>query len=145
VPSNFAVAGQRHLQDAQMLHQQQRWANTDHLSGVAAECGLKAILLEFLGGRLNNSGKPTHPTKPPKHHYGHINVMWSELAATSHGRGGAQFAALISEACPFSNWDVGERYSDGTHIDETRAGEHLSAAQRILSLHQQARIDGVLS
>jgi hypothetical protein len=144
VPSNFAAAGQRHLKDAQTLHQQQRWANADHLSGIAAECGLKAILLQFLGGVPNPRGMPTHPTMPPRHHYGHINSMWSELAATSHGRGGAQFAALISVPCPFTNWDVSERYSDGTHIDEQRAGQHLSEAQKILALHEQAKINGVL-
>ncbi len=144
VPSNFAAAGRRHLQDAQALHQQRRWANADHLSGIAAECGLKAILLDFLGGTRNPRGLPTHPSKPSRHHYGHINVMWSELAATSHGRGGAQFASLISAPCPFTGWDVGERYSDGLHINEQRAGGHLSEARKILALHQQAQTNGAL-
>jgi hypothetical protein len=42
-PSDFAAA-RRHFDDAQLLHGAQRFANADHLAGVAAECGLKAIL-----------------------------------------------------------------------------------------------------
>lgn len=143
--SDFAAAGLRHLQDAQLLHQQQRWPNTDHLSGIAAECGLKAILLQFLGGGLNTRGFPTHAAIPRgRDYYGHIDTMWGQLAATAHGRGGAQFTALISAPCPFTAWNVAERYSDGQHISEQRASGHLSEAKKILAMHQLAKTNGVL-
>ncbi|WP_290057763.1 hypothetical protein [Amycolatopsis solani] len=143
--SDFAAAGLRHLQDAQLLHAQQRWPNTDHLSGVAAECGLKAILLDFLGGQKDKKDRPVHPNMPEKiGYYGHIDSLWGHLAATAHGRSGAQFAALIAASSPFGDWNVGERYSDGKHISEQRAAGHLSEAKKILAMHQLARSNGVL-
>jgi HEPN domain-containing protein len=62
----FAEAARRHLADALLLHGENRFANADHLAGVAAECGLKAILLDHLGGVVVN-GMPTHPAKPTNH------------------------------------------------------------------------------
>jgi hypothetical protein len=91
----FAEAARRHLADALLLHDRKRFANADHLAGVAAECGLKAILMDHLGGVLNGKGKPSHPANPA-HKYGHLPSLWSDLATTAHGRAAAQFATLIS-------------------------------------------------
>ncbi|WP_152547035.1 hypothetical protein [Amycolatopsis orientalis] len=143
--SAFAPAAHRHLDDAEYLHEAKRWANADHLTGFAAECGLKAILISYLGGKLTTGGKPTHDNIPSgSRSYGHIDRLWDQLGATVTGRNGAQFSALIAAPNPFSSWKVDERYSDGTHIDETRVTAHLTHARRILSLHEQARINGAI-
>ena len=44
---DFFDAQQRHWVDAEHLLQAQRWANADHLYGMAAECGLKQLMLIF--------------------------------------------------------------------------------------------------
>lgn len=45
--ADFLDAHQRHWQDAKLLFQAQRWANADHLFGMAAECGLKRLMQAF--------------------------------------------------------------------------------------------------
>jgi len=55
---DFAAAAARHCRDADFLHTDNRFASADHLAGIAAECGLKAIILHFLGGRLTPAGVP---------------------------------------------------------------------------------------
>lgn len=143
--SAFAPAAHRHLDDAEYLHKAKRWANADHLTGFAAECGLKAILISYLGGKLTEKGLPTHDDIPSgSKSYGHIDRLWDQLGATVAGRNAAQYSALISAPNPFSAWKVDERYSDGAHIDETRVTQHLAQAKRILSLHEQAQINGAL-
>lgn len=45
--ADFLDANERHWDDAEHLFQAQRWANADHLYGIAAECGLKRLMLAF--------------------------------------------------------------------------------------------------
>jgi hypothetical protein len=53
--TDFYDAHQRHWDDAELLYEKQRWANADHLYGMAAECGLKQLMLAF--GMTFDSGK----------------------------------------------------------------------------------------
>ncbi|MBM7812843.1 hypothetical protein [Saccharothrix algeriensis] len=138
----FGAAAKRHHADAEVLARVGRHGNADHLAGVAAECGLKAILVGFLGGAVNAKGFPGHPaaTKP----LGHLPELWGQIALAADGRSGAQFSALILTANPFSEWEVSERYSDGAHITSNRAADHIAEAARVIAVHEQAVIDGVL-
>lgn len=43
--SDFFNAHQRHWKDAELLYKEKRWANADHLYGLSAECGLKAVMV----------------------------------------------------------------------------------------------------
>lgn len=45
--TDFHDAHERHWDDAERLFEAQRWANADHLYGVAAECGLKWLMVHF--------------------------------------------------------------------------------------------------
>ena len=45
--ADFLDAHDRHWDDAGRLFAAQRWANADHLYGMAAECGLKRLMLAF--------------------------------------------------------------------------------------------------
>ena len=45
--ADFFNAHDRHRQDANLLFSRHRWANADHLYGMAAECGLKQIMQAF--------------------------------------------------------------------------------------------------
>ncbi|MCX2733540.1 hypothetical protein OOZ19_25135 [Saccharopolyspora sp. NFXS83] len=140
--TRFADAADRHYRDAQLLREEQRFANADHLAGVAAECALKAILVGHLGGVVRR-GRPTHPQHSDSR-YGHLPGLWRELGLISSGRTGSTFHQVITGTNPFLRWDVAERYSDGSHIDARRADTHLDEARKILSFHQQAQIYGAL-
>ncbi|MFI6027887.1 hypothetical protein [Amycolatopsis magusensis] len=141
----FGKAARRHFDDAQLLHGAGRFANADHLAGVAAECALKAVLMEFLGGTLNQKGRPSHSARPSGGAYSHLPGLWSDIAAAAHGRTSAVFSSLISGQNPFDAWNIAERYSDGEHIDPRRAGGHIDSASRILAIYQRAEIDGAIS
>ena len=41
---DYASAAARHLRDAGVLREQERWDNTGYLSGYVAECGVKAVI-----------------------------------------------------------------------------------------------------
>lgn len=140
----FAKAAVRHLQDAELLQREARFANADHLAGVAAECGLKAILVEYLGGDTDARGRPTHPRSPQKS-FGHLPNLWGDIASTAQGRTAASFIGLLDAENLFASWNVAERYSDGTHVDKNRADKHIVSARTVLTILQQAQIDGVLS
>lgn len=45
--ADYLDAHERHWEDAEHLFQSGRWANADHLYGLAAECGLKKLMLAF--------------------------------------------------------------------------------------------------
>jgi hypothetical protein len=147
--TSFTAAAHRHYRDAQLLRKEQRLPNADHLAGVAAECGLKAILTSYLDGYVDGHGRPNHPVHPrsrtntgPK--YGHLPTLWDEIAVISSGRSGNAFQHVMAQGNPFHRWDVAERYADGSHIDANRADQHLTATRQVLSIYQQAQIDGVL-
>ncbi|WP_189224282.1 hypothetical protein [Saccharothrix coeruleofusca] len=140
--SAFGDAARRHHADARALSELGRHGNADHLAGVAAECGLKAIIVEHLGGVVTPTGKPKHTLAQDK--LGHLPDLWDQMPLVARGRNGAQFVELITDENPFSRWDVSERYSDGTHITATRAAEHLASAARIIAIHERATIDGAL-
>ncbi|MBB5155019.1 hypothetical protein [Saccharopolyspora phatthalungensis] len=132
---SFAEAARRHFHDAQVLRDRDRLANADHLAGFAAEGGLKAILENYLGVRIEGSSFRKH-----------LPRRWEEMAMAPVFRSltGSTFHHFLTGTNPFQRWEVGERYSDGCHIDAERTDAHLAAAQRILSLHEDAQITGAL-
>ena len=141
---DFPAAARRHHQDARLLLDDRRWPNADHLAGVAAECGLKAILLGYFGATLGNNSRPVwgQPAKP----LGHVNHLWNELPLIISGRSAPVFAALIAgpPPQPFASWDIADRYSDGNTITEQCAREHLDMAKKIMGLLEQAVLNGVV-
>lgn len=140
--ADFAQAARRHLADASYLYARSSYANADHLAGVAAECGLKAILIEHLGGVLSR-GKPAHPTRPDAR-FSHLPGLWGEIAKSARGRSSTAFLTVMIRPNPFQMWDVAERYSDGRHIDRKRAQHHIDAARLVLGIYQQAKLTGAL-
>ena len=65
--SDFYNAFVRHDKDADILWQHQRWANSDHHYGLAAECALKALLLK--------QGIKTQEGDPSPEYKKHIRVF----------------------------------------------------------------------
>ena len=56
-PADFAGAHHRHLEDAALLFDRERWAAADHLYDLSAECGLKAVT-RSLGMPVDAVGTP---------------------------------------------------------------------------------------
>jgi hypothetical protein len=142
---DFAAAAGRHYNDASLLQGNSMHANADHLAGFAAECGLKAILVGFLGGTLDAKGKPSALVSGKSVKYNnHLPDLWGQMKIFATGRTASRFAALIGQPNPFVRWNIADRYEDGKAITAARTSDHLTAARDILAILQRARIDGVL-
>ena len=77
--ADFLDAHQRHWQDAESLREAARWANADHLYGMAAECGLKRLMLAF-GMTVNPQGSPTS-----KSDWVHADKVWTRFESYRSG------------------------------------------------------------
>ena len=78
--ADFLDAHARHWDDAEILLQAQRWANADHLYGIAAECGLKKLMLVF--------GMPYDTVKDrpsDRMDQVHANGVWTRFQSYSNG------------------------------------------------------------
>lgn len=155
-PPTFGKVSRDHYRAAQLAAADgELRASADHLAGLAAECAIKAILLDFLGSRLRRSGKPYHPQvalpDPTRREskwsndHGHLPELWEHLTAIVHRRkdaaAGILFTALIWKN-PFDDWDVANRYSDGATISRHDLDRHLKAAYDLIAAHEQAHILG---
>ena len=141
---HFAAAGQRHLVDGQHLHSRGRLATADHLAGLAAECVLKAILLHFLGATMGRIKPTTTGPSGTSVHYGHLPGIWDEVAVHANGRAGAQFVALLATPNPYTDWNIADRYRDGSTITGAATHKHIQAAADLGRVYQRAILSGAL-
>lgn len=141
---NFAQAARRHFSDAQHLCAEGRLPNADHLGGLSAECGLKALAVEVFGGRIKR-GFAHHPStgNPLKSHVGQGTQLWTEVASLAQGRQEPEVMALFTATNPFEDWDVADRYSDGTHLKSTVVHHHLEGARLVIRALEAALISGI--
>lgn len=136
--ADFLDAHERHWDDAERLLYAQRWANADHLFGMAAECGLKRLMLAF-GMNVNPTTGGPLDNKDLKH----ANSIWARFE--SYRSGHAQGAGyVLSASNPFSNWDVADRYAHQSNFDQARAQGHQTGAQIVRSLIAKAQREGLL-
>lgn len=136
--ADFHDAHQRHWQDAENLYAARRWANADHLYGIAAECGLKRLMMAF-GMKLDAAkGKPAEHQDAV-----HADGVWAryESYRSGHHRGTAY--GLVS-ANPFDDWHVTQRYTHQSQFDATRAMQHRIGAEAVRHLVKKAALEGLI-
>lgn len=131
------------MADAELLHENVRPANADHLAGLAAECALKALIAGYLGGHINQNDLVVHPDTgvPIKKH---VNTLWPEMAIILRNRSVNALVPLLTSE-PFADWKVDERYCDGSHLTSAAVVAHISAARTVVGMLEQARLDGRLT
>lgn len=135
MPPNYCVAAQRSYRDADLLEQQQRLANADHLYGLAAECALKAVLVGL--------GVIPPAQDPPRVWRKHIDQLWNEYFTYTSGPGLGRY--LVAADCPFHGWRVDHRYEDEALFTAERVSQHARGARTVVALLQQAMLDGVVT
>ena len=137
---DFRAAARRHYLDAAFLLADNRVPNADHLAGLAAECGLKAILEGWYGATLGPRFLVWNGEKVRSH----VNELWGEVATGLAGRAGATLALLLQGSAPFTGWDVADRYSDGTAVIDQSARDHVGKALEVIEILEQAILDGIV-
>jgi len=136
--TDFLDAYERHRADADLLLENERWPNADQLYGLAAECGLKAVM-RALGMRLRDDGSPQMGS-----HRVHINLLWPEFHAFAAGRRAEPYTVMLPAENLFSDWDIGQRYYRSEEIPKDTATRHREALRHVHRVVSRARLDGRL-
>lgn len=123
--SDFFDAHHRHWEDAEFLYGDSRWANADHLYGMAAECGLKR-LMEAFGMPVDATGRPS-----ARKDQLHANGAWTRYESYRSGRDQAGYPLPDN---PFVDWDVSQRYARRSEFDHARVEAHRRGAQIVQRL-----------
>lgn len=135
---DFNDAHDRHWSDAELLYEQQRWANADHLYGMSAECGLKAVMIG-LGLPTDDEGSPAG-----QKYRTHVNILWPLFLTFAEGHQGADYAQLLGGDNKFQDWYVAQRYEHREHFDEKLAKAHREGAKQVRHVVDKAKLDGIL-
>lgn len=135
--ADFLDAHQRHWDDAERLFNTQRWANADHLYGVAAECGLKRLMRAF-GMPVNAAGSPRDMSDRL-----HANGIWARYATYLSRNVGVGYGLPAQN--PFGNWEVSDRYAHQSGFNQLRVKAHQQGAQLVCDLIAKARREGLLT
>lgn len=133
--SDFFDAHHRHWEDAEFLHGDSRWANADHLYGMAAESGLKRLMQAF-GMPVDAIGKPSD--SKDRHH---VDKIWARYESYRSGRGQGAYSLPGN---PFVDWNVSQRYARRSEFDRARVEGHRRGSQIVRSLLSKAELEGLI-
>ena len=132
---DFDNAHERHWHDAEILWGSSRWANADHLYGLATECGLKRLMQAF-GMPLSVEGNPTN-----REDWVHADKAWTRYEAY-RSRGGSSYTLPLNN--PFTDWAINQRYAKHTAFTAPRVEQHRIGAENVHDLVRKAKMDGLL-
>ena len=135
--TNFLDASERHFGDADLLRDDGRVANADHLYGISAECSLKAVMLA-LGMATRTDGVPVD-----RGHKVHMPELWAAFQSFAQGRLAARYLEPLDHQNPFADWLVDQRYWLRAAIPAAATGTHRSAALRCRESLENLLLDGV--
>ncbi|MBI3756360.1 MAG: hypothetical protein HY267_00135 [Deltaproteobacteria bacterium] len=140
-PVNFHSAARRHFQDAELLWANTREANAGHLYGFVAECGIKALLVSS-GLQVDASGDILK-RDPFRLHADKLSGQINQVHNFLQGRTSVKYLAQVPDIGHFSDWSTDHRYYDESALPPSTA-KWRSAAQQVMSMLDQAKIDGVI-
>jgi hypothetical protein len=123
-PEDYLDAHERHWEDAELLFRQQRLANADHLYGLSAECGLKALWLVFVDTEVPASARV------------HLNHLWPRFVRGVRNR---RLSPGIPRQNPFADWRISQRYASRTHVAPQIVESHREGAQGVRNLIREHR------
>lgn len=136
--ADFLDAHRRHLCDADYLFSASHLANADHLYGMAAECGLKRLMIAF-GMETNNTGAPKNREKD----WIHAEKVWTRYETYRSGHlQGVQYGLPSSN--PFNDWKTEQRYAQAQCFDNARVEPHRAAAHAVHVLVRNAEMAGLV-
>lgn len=135
--SDFKDAHQRHWEDAELLYSNDRWANADHLYGVAAECALKCLMLAFGMPFDDVSDRPKD-----RQDRQHADGIWLRYETYRSGHHRGIDYGLPSN--PFADWSIEQRHANRSNFDPARVNHHKQGTQKVRDLLQKAVLEGLI-
>ena len=136
--ADFLDAHESHWDDAERLFTASRFANADHLYGIAAECGLKRLMLAF--GMPFDAIKDRPANRDDRNH---IAQIWERFESYRSGHANGP-GYLLAAPNPFNAWDVSDRYAHQANFDQTYAQPHQAGATVVCTLIKKAQFEGLL-
>lgn len=137
--ADFLDAHVRHWDDAERLHDAQCWPNADHLYGVAAECGLKRLMLAF--GMPFDSGRDSPQRDEDRKH---VDVIWARYESYRSGHHQGVGYVLTGSNNPFADWHVSQRYAHRSQFEAARVAPHRAGADLVRTLVKKAEREGLI-
>jgi len=135
--ADFLDAHRRHLCHADSLFGASRLANADHLYGMAAECGLKRLMIAF-----GMKPRPADGAPENREDKAHVDKVWVRYEAYRSGQvQGVQYG--LPSSSPFDDWKVSQRYAPENHFDRARVEPHHTAAHQVNALIKSAETAGL--
>ncbi|HQU77926.1 MAG TPA: SAM-dependent methyltransferase [Azonexus sp.] len=136
--ADFLDAHARHWVDAESLFSAGRYANADQLYGMAAECGLKRLMVKFGMAVDSVTGSPTNNKD-----WKHANNIWARFETYRSGKlEGVDYG--LPTPNPFGNWDVSDRYAPQSNFTQAGVQLHQAGAAAICELIKKAQREGLL-
>lgn len=141
---DFWHSATRHWRDAEILFHREDVSGSrpslpgaDQLYGLAAECGMKAVLVRC--GATTDPATGDLDRRSP--HRTHLPGLWSAYQTFLQGRGEARYC--LTEEAPFHDWAVDQRYAAGDDLPSDEAVErHRLATREVMRIATQAVLDG---
>lgn len=107
---SMTSAARRHLLAADILFQESsRRDVAGYLYGIAAECAIKAMMID--AGHRPKENSKDDPL------FAHLPQLRTLLRDYQFGRNGAILLRFINDDSFFSQWDIKMRYCKGSEID----------------------------
>jgi hypothetical protein len=145
---DYFESARRHFQDAGVLLGGSRQANAGQLFGIAAECGIKAILVasQVPVDEVGSLARlPGVKGKGFKEHWPQLGRALTDLAmAIPDGRTATTYLSLIPNLAHFSDWLVEHRYWRDGALPLTSVARWQTAAIEVMDALDQAKEDGRL-
>lgn len=136
---DYLDACERHWSDAKLLFDKERWANADHLYGIAVECGLKRLMQAF-GMEMSENGL----SPKLKEDRVHANKIWTRYESYRSGRVQGRIYGLCEDN-PFLEWDVSDRYANRDNFDRALVEAHKKGCDDVCALIRLAQVNGDLA
>lgn len=143
----FSKASKRLHSDADHLVGDHRNCNAGHLHGLAAECGLKYLLLLCGGLTRDPATGDLVVARGPRPHVNHLidaGGLAAHYQALVHGHVNARYISLTPSLAGLRTWKPEFRYYDENHANYPHASEldWWLASQEIQEAMDAANLDG---
>lgn len=135
---DFSRSSERHYRSARLLDEANEMADAAHLYGLAAECGIKAVLIGTGSIPITDKGDPEL-----QEHKQHMNGLLRMLGSLGEGRVWPKYYAMIAGKVEcFGSWSVLDRYKEEDSISLGDYDSWKAAAERVEAMYRLAKVEG---